>query len=249
MAQHTTADVAVELLQGMINTGVVTDAKQIPGLLKEIHEAVLALLERARPVSGQDADVAARYASAVQPPLVWAKVDRKPRGTVPPELKAQLKAALPPPRLPEGFNPATDCITADREWLICLEDGKKHKALTRVLHDRFGLTEAEYLERWVPLGLPEDFPMEAPAVSERRKARADVQGLGHPLNKLGFNREKHGDHWAKLEALRQEDKQRLQSLVAEGKQLLGDKWFDHVEAALDGASMPKKPRKTAAAEV
>lgn len=54
------------------------------------------------------------------------------------------------------------------EFIISLEDGKKYKSLTRHL-GTFGLTPGKYRKKW---GLPENYPMEAPALSERRSIAA-----------------------------------------------------------------------------
>lgn len=61
------------------------------------------------------------------------------------------------------------------DHLVCLEDGRKLKMLKRYLKDRFGMTPAEYREKW---GLPADYPMVAPDYSTARKAIAERSGLG-----------------------------------------------------------------------
>ncbi|MEO3473392.1 MucR family transcriptional regulator [Roseomonas sp. CAU 1739] len=62
-----------------------------------------------------------------------------------------------------------------RDYLVCLEDGKKLKMLKRHLATAFNLTPDQYRERW---GLPPDYPMVAPAYAERRSALAKEIGLG-----------------------------------------------------------------------
>ena len=62
-----------------------------------------------------------------------------------------------------------------RNYIICLEDGKKFKMLKRHLSTSFGLTPNEYRERW---GLPSDYPMVAPGYVARRRALAKKIGLG-----------------------------------------------------------------------
>lgn len=63
------------------------------------------------------------------------------------------------------------------DHLICLEDGKQVRILTRYLK-RFGMTPAEYRQKW---GLPADYPMTAPNLTERKKTYAKLSGLGkHP---------------------------------------------------------------------
>ena len=61
------------------------------------------------------------------------------------------------------------------EFLVCLEDGKRLKTLKRHLATRFNLTPAEYRQRW---GLPDDYPMAAPAYAARRSELAKSIGLG-----------------------------------------------------------------------
>ncbi|MEI4488410.1 MucR family transcriptional regulator [Frigidibacter sp. MR17.14] len=68
-------------------------------------------------------------------------------------------------------------IAADH--LVCLESGERVVLLGSHLARRFGLTPAEYRRRW---GLPESYPMVAPAYEHRRHvaktatdaARSDV---------------------------------------------------------------------------
>ena len=61
------------------------------------------------------------------------------------------------------------------EFIVCLEDGKKMKVLKRHLATRFNLTPNEYRKRW---GLPDDYPMVAPAYAAQRSAIAASFGLG-----------------------------------------------------------------------
>ncbi|OBX17664.1 hypothetical protein A9995_15330 [Erythrobacter sp. QSSC1-22B] len=63
---------------------------------------------------------------------------------------------------------------ADRAHLISLIDGKKYKTLKRHLANH-GYTPERYRETF---DLPADYPMTAPAYSERRAAMAKEFGLG-----------------------------------------------------------------------
>ena len=63
---------------------------------------------------------------------------------------------------------------ADPNFIISLIDGKRYTTLKRHLTGH-GLTPAEYRERY---GLKPDYPMTAPAYSERRSALAKAIGLG-----------------------------------------------------------------------
>jgi predicted transcriptional regulator len=61
-----------------------------------------------------------------------------------------------------------------REHILSLIDGKPYRTLTRHLR-KHGLTPAEYKARY---GLPESYPLIAPAYSEARSAMAKRLGLG-----------------------------------------------------------------------
>jgi predicted transcriptional regulator len=61
------------------------------------------------------------------------------------------------------------------DFLICLEDGKKLKMLKRHLRTRYHMSPEEYRQRW---GLPQDYPMVAPAYTEQRSNMAKRIGLG-----------------------------------------------------------------------
>ncbi len=62
-----------------------------------------------------------------------------------------------------------------REFIVCLEDGKKLKMLKRHLMTHYGMTPDDYRAKW---GLPSDYPMVAPAYAETRRELAKAIGLG-----------------------------------------------------------------------
>lgn len=66
------------------------------------------------------------------------------------------------------------------EYLICLEDGQQYKSLKRHLATKYGLTPDEYREKW---GLPDDYPMVAPAYAAKRSELARSVGLGRKRTK------------------------------------------------------------------
>jgi predicted transcriptional regulator len=70
-------------------------------------------------------------------------------------------------------------ITPD--FLICLEDGKRFKALRRHLAGH-GLTPEQYRVKW---NLPSDYPMTAPNYAAQRSAIAKTLGLGQIRRKAG----------------------------------------------------------------
>jgi predicted transcriptional regulator len=69
--------------------------------------------------------------------------------------------------------PVKKSITKD--YLVCLEDGSKHKMLKRHLMSAFSMTPDQYRAKW---GLPADYPMVAPSYSKVRSALAKKVGLG-----------------------------------------------------------------------
>ncbi|WP_342640789.1 MucR family transcriptional regulator [Rhodoligotrophos ferricapiens] len=62
-----------------------------------------------------------------------------------------------------------------REYIICLEDGKKFKSLKRHLSTHYNMTPEQYRAKWQ---LPPDYPMVAPAYAEARSNLARSLGLG-----------------------------------------------------------------------
>ena len=82
---------------------------------------------------------------------------------------------------PEPAVPIRSSVKKDH--IVCLEDGKKFKMLKRHLMSEYGMTPEEYRARW---DLPSDYPMVAPAYSERRRNLAIEIGLGRkPGQKRG----------------------------------------------------------------
>jgi predicted transcriptional regulator len=66
------------------------------------------------------------------------------------------------------------------DYLVCLECGRRSKMLRRHLADAHGLSTDEYRKRW---NLRSDYPMVAPAYSERRSGLAKQLGLGRGRRK------------------------------------------------------------------
>lgn len=70
-----------------------------------------------------------------------------------------------------------------KDYIVCLEDGKKFKMLKRHLMTEYGMTPEQYRARW---DLPADYPMVAPSYSEKRRSLALDIGLGRkPDQKRG----------------------------------------------------------------
>ena len=62
-----------------------------------------------------------------------------------------------------------------RDYIICLEDGKRFKSLKRHLRSSFNLSPEEYRKKW---NLPYDYPMVAPNYAAARSDLAKNMGLG-----------------------------------------------------------------------
>ena len=60
-------------------------------------------------------------------------------------------------------------------YLVCLEDGKKFKSLTRHLGTQYQMTPDQYRAKW---NLPADYPMVAPDYAAARSRLAKRMGLG-----------------------------------------------------------------------
>lgn len=61
--------------------------------------------------------------------------------------------------------PIKDSVTHD--FIVCLEDGRKFKALKKHLRSVYGLTPDQYRQKW---GLPASYPMVALAYSSSQSA-------------------------------------------------------------------------------
>lgn len=102
----------------------------------------------------------------------------------PPAIK-QLTGPAPVPAVPIDQS-------VHHDYLICLEDGKRLRMLKRYLRMRHGMTPEQYRRKW---GLPTDYPMNAPALTKRRRDAAALSQLVKPhrskrtSRKRGINRE------------------------------------------------------------
>ena len=75
--------------------------------------------------------------------------------------------------------PIKKSVTPD--YLVCLEDGRKLKALKLHLRIAHNMTQYEYRQRW---GLPSNYPIVAPNYANKRSFIAKEIGLGgKPRNK------------------------------------------------------------------
>lgn len=78
-----------------------------------------------------------------------------------------------PQAVPEPAVPIR--LSVKKDYIVCLDDGKKLKMLKRHLMTHYGMTPDDYRAKW---GLPADYPMVAPAYAEQRRVLAKAIGLG-----------------------------------------------------------------------
>ena len=77
------------------------------------------------------------------------------------------------PERPEPVVPVRKSV--GRDFIVCLEDGKKLKMLKRHLMTHYQMTPDAYRQKW---GLNSDYPMVAPNYAEQRRTLAKKIGLG-----------------------------------------------------------------------
>jgi predicted transcriptional regulator len=87
--------------------------------------------------------------------------------------RAPKLAAEPPSEAREPAVPVKQSVKKD--YIVCLEDGKRFRSLKRHLKNEHDLTAEEYRTKW---DLPYDYPMVAPSYSQSRSALAKSMGLG-----------------------------------------------------------------------
>ena len=78
-----------------------------------------------------------------------------------------------PAERPEPAVPIKKSVT--RDFIVCLEDGKKLKMLKRHLRTAYDMSPDQYRQRW---GLPADYPLVAPNYAKTRSKLAKQAGLG-----------------------------------------------------------------------
>ena len=82
----------------------------------------------------------------------------------------------PAPRETGGSPAVPIKKSVQREYIVCLEDGRRLKTLKRHLQRAYGLSPAQYRAKW---GLPDSYPMVAPNYSVKRSVIAKSINLGH----------------------------------------------------------------------
>ena len=86
-----------------------------------------------------------------------------------------LGAVQAPPVADRGKPAVPVSRSVQRDYIVCLEDGKKLKMLKRYLRTHYDMSPEDYRRKW---SLPGDYPMVAPAYAERRSDFAKQIGLG-----------------------------------------------------------------------
>lgn len=82
-------------------------------------------------------------------------------------------AAAPQPEARRPAVPIRKSVMPD--YIVCLEDGQTFKSLKRHLRARYNMSPDEYRAKW---GLPDDYPVVAPAYARERSQLAKMMGLG-----------------------------------------------------------------------
>ncbi|MEJ0026339.1 MAG: MucR family transcriptional regulator [Rhizomicrobium sp.] len=91
---------------------------------------------------------------------------------------ASLRALGAPPKSDATADQARAILirkSVTKDFIICLEDGKKLRRLKRYLRSRYQLTPEAYRAKW---GLPPDYPMVAQSYAALRSQYAKKAGLG-----------------------------------------------------------------------
>jgi predicted transcriptional regulator len=102
--------------------------------------------------------------------------------TVASQLQALDHDTVPAPAVEAA--PLTPAIAVKRsvgkDYIVCLEDGKKFKSLKRHLRTAYNMTPDQYRSKW---SLPNDYPMVAPNYAKARSQLAKSMGLGQSRRK------------------------------------------------------------------
>lgn len=79
------------------------------------------------------------------------------------------------PDAPQPLTPAQIRKSISADFIVCFENGKPYRSLTRHLRAAYGLSPEGYRAKW---GLPVDYPMVAPNYAAMRSRLARDIGLG-----------------------------------------------------------------------
>ena len=127
--------------------------------------------------------VCSHTATAPMPMPLPVPISHAPEPEVYAPPKLVMPEPLPAPGAPdEPPTPPRDLIPAVPiresvfpDYVVCLECAKQYKTLKAHLREDHGLVPDDYRARW---NLPENYPLVAPAYSERRSAISRNNGFG-----------------------------------------------------------------------
>lgn len=149
--------------------------QEIPGLIEAIHQSLVTLSGSAAHSTGQQGNDFHELSEHLEEKT--SKTSKTPK-TVETVETAQEKQVHKP------FVSLDQVVSHDA--IICLICGKPNKAIKGHLSKTHGIDVATYRENF---SLPKDFPMVAPAYSEKRRQLAIDAGLGEKLQ-AGRDRKK-----------------------------------------------------------
>lgn len=145
---------ALELVTAFVNNNSLK-ASELPGLLSDVFGAIAGFDQTG------DTALPANEIVSVQGTIVPAETEAATTLPV-----TETKSPLPKVSIKESLS--------DPNHILSMITGEKLKTLKRHLAHH-GLTDVQYRERY---GLPDDYPMVAPAYSELRRSVAKKMGLG-----------------------------------------------------------------------
>jgi len=173
-ASKSTVEITGDIVAAYLGNNTI-GAAQLPELIEAVHKSLSA-------ISGAPA-----AAQAAPSPDASTDVKRRPGRPRKAETEGREAQDLGPAKTARrAGRPAGDPAVAIAEsvtpdYIVCLEDGKQLKMLKRYLNTNYGMTPADYRQKW---GLPSDYPMVAENYSKRRSEAAKRFGLG----RKGFRR-------------------------------------------------------------
>ena len=133
-------------------------SEQLPGIAEDVIHQVVSIVSAYVSHNSMRAADLPEFIGAVH-----ASIRQLAKGQELPEAKQPESPAVPVKR------------SVNKDFIVCLEDGKKFKSLRRHLSSFHHLTPDEYRAKW---NLPSDYPMVAPAYSATRSQLAKDSGLG-----------------------------------------------------------------------
>ncbi len=165
-ASKSTVEITGDIVAAYLGNNTI-GAAQLPDLIEAVHKSLRSISDTPA-TTGEAADASTEGKRGPGRPR---KADLQGTGT--PEA-GPAKAARRPGR-PAGDPAVPVAASITPDYIVCLEDGKQLKMLKRYLNTNYGMTPADYRQKW---GLPADYPMVAENYSKRRSEAAKRFGLG-----------------------------------------------------------------------